>query len=79
MKHYRVIYKPLYVARDNGEVEDAGGFYWIQKRTFLFWRDYEFVSTYASLSRKDAAFYRCRMLEAQHKIEHMKERFIVNE
>lgn len=77
MKHYRIIYKPLYDARHNGKIEDIGGEYWIQKRTFLFWKDYEAVPSYYSLSPREAAFYQCDMRETQYKIKHMKKKFIV--
>lgn len=77
MKHYRVVYKPLYSVRGDGSIEDIGGFYWIQKRSFFGWKDYEQVPSYLSLHGKDAALYHCNMLEGQYKIKHMKERFVI--
>lgn len=72
MKHYRVVYKPCYHVRGDGKIEDIGGFYWIQKRSFLCWKDYEQVPPYLSLQGKDAALYHCNMLEGQLKIRHLK-------
>lgn len=80
MKHYRVVYKPLYAPRGDGKIEDIGGFYWIQKRSFLFcWKDYEQVPQYLSLRGEDAALYHCNMLEGQLKIRRLKKYIKVKE
>lgn len=79
MKHYRVVYKPHYVAGGDGKIEDIGGLYWIQKRSFLRWKDYEQVPQYYSLREKDAALYHCNTLEGRLKIKRLKKYIKIKE